>query len=356
MKKVLYFTDMPSPYKVKFLNLFAKECDLIVYFERENHFDRNEEWIRGNKLEFSYKRMHTLIKSMKLIFDDILRQNPDIVFNTYYSTIRGMLITLTCKLFKRKMVIIADGGIPIKRSKVVEKLISIIMNQAFYVMSSGEETNKYFEYYGVNKSKIYNYHFSSMTKDEVEFNKKLAAEMYNKKRKTFRILYVGQIIERKGIDILLKAINGLAGVHVDIVGGTTTDEINKLIKELKIKNVFFHGFKTGIELSKFYAECDIFILPTRYEIWGLVVNEAISFGKPVITSNKCNAGIDLCEKYHCGLIFESENIIDLRNKINELMSDKNLYNTLSNNCNVVNNIYTINQMAVDFHVFLDIID
>ncbi len=356
MKKVLYFTDMPSPYKVKFLNLFAKECDLTVYFERENHSDRNEEWIIGNKLDFQYKKIFTLLKSIKLIFGDISKQNPDIVFNTYYSTIRGILITLACKLFKSKMVIIADGGIPIKRSKVVEKLISIIMNQACYVMSSGEQTNKYFEYYDVNKNKIYNYHFSSLTKEEIKANQRYSAELYSEKNCTFKILYVGQIIERKGIDILLKAIKGLDYVHVDIVGGNANDEINQLVKELEIKNVCFHGFKIGIELSKFYAECDVFVLPTRYEIWGLVVNEAISFGKPVITSDKCNAGIDLCEKYHCGLIFESENIGDLRNKIDELINNKNLYNRLSSNCNTVNNVYTIDQMAVDFHVFLDIIN
>lgn len=249
------------------------------------------------------------------------------------------------------MIIIADGGIPIKRARIVEFGISKLMNLSYSCFSSGEETNKYFEYYNITSTKIYNYHFSSLTAQEIYEHEKVHKSVKDNNR--FMILYVGQIIERKGIDILLSAIVGLEDIELDIVGGTVNDELEKIIKVNKMENVRFHGFKTGENLERFFANCDVFILPSRYEIWGLVVNEAISFNKPVITSNFVNAGLDLGKKYNCGLVFENGDVLELRNAILSLKNDRILYNQLVDNCAEINKVYTIDQMAKDFADFIN---
>ena len=62
------------------------------------------------------------------------------------------------------------------------------------------------------------------------------------------------------------------------------------------------------ELKEHYALADVFILPTRYDIWGLVINEAMSFGLPVITSDKCVAGMHFKALNDSVIVVENENV------------------------------------------------
>ena len=169
------------------------------------------------------------------------------------------------------------------------------------------------------------------------------------------ILYSGQFIYRKGIDILLKSCKELppnCGVY--IVGGKPTDEYLHIIKDYNLKNIHFVGFKKPSELEIYYEVADIYILPTREDIWGLVINEAMAYGLPVITTNKCLAGTELIENENNGFIVPVEDIGILSEKINILVKNEVLRNKIR-----VNNIqkiqtYTIENMA-DIHmkIFMD---
>lgn len=74
------------------------------------------------------------------------------------------------------------------------------------------------------------------------------------------------------------------------------------------------------ELTQYYKAANLFVLPTREDIWGLVINEAMSFGLPVITTNKCNAGLELLDE-DCGLIIDNvENPVLYSNAINSIIN------------------------------------
>ena len=117
------------------------------------------------------------------------------------------------------------------------------------------------------------------------------------------ILSIGQFIHRKGFDVLLRAAARLPeDVTIHIVGGHPTQEYLDLVRELGLTNIRFDGFMKKKTLIRYYQTSDLFVLPTREDIWGLVINEAMAYGLPVITTDRCVAGLDLVENGENGYI------------------------------------------------------
>ena len=69
------------------------------------------------------------------------------------------------------------------------------------------------------------------------------------------------------------------------------------------------------ELATYYQAADLFVFPTREDIWGLVINEALSFGLPVITTRKCVAGVEMIKEGVNGSIVSEDNVEQLECKI-----------------------------------------
>ena len=89
----------------------------------------------------------------------------------------------------------------------------------------------------------------------------------------------------------------------------------------KIKNVFFFGFQNNSQVSKYYAIADIFVLPSQGESWGVVINEAMCFGLPIITTDKVMAAYDLVREGVNGYIFPPADTTALTLALEELLSD-----------------------------------
>jgi glycosyltransferase involved in cell wall biosynthesis len=109
-------------------------------------------------------------------------------------------------------------------------------------------------------------------------------------------LYVGQLIPRKGVDVLLRAFAhaGLSRASLLVVGtGPEENALRSLSLELGLRNVTFLGFHQPHELWQVYALADALVLPSRKEVWGLVVNEAVAGGLYVICSDRVGAARDV---------------------------------------------------------------
>ena len=124
------------------------------------------------------------------------------------------------------------------------------------------------------------------------------------------ILFSGKLVWRKGPDLLVEAVGQLQkeGEMVGIVlcgSGEMEKELKRRCEELKIPAVFA-GFVNQSGLSAIYHACDLFCLPSREgETWGLVVNEALLHGLPVVVSEAVGCAPDLVRSDECGAIFES---------------------------------------------------
>lgn len=123
------------------------------------------------------------------------------------------------------------------------------------------------------------------------------------------ILYTGRLVEVKGLDLLLKAF---AKAKVEqyklvLVGeGNQKEILERLADELNIKDrVIFAGYHSGTALYAWYDLANFFILPSRYEPFGAVVNEALVYGCPVVASKFIGA-LDFITQEN-GMIFNPLN-------------------------------------------------
>jgi len=101
-----------------------------------------------------------------------------------------------------------------------------------------------------------------------------------------------------------------------IVGdGELRPSLEKLASEVAPGGVKFLGFRNQTELPALYDLCDLFVLPSVFEPWGLVVNEVMNAGKPVIVSDQVGSGADLVKRGANGDVFSAGDVKDLRAKM-----------------------------------------
>jgi len=133
-----------------------------------------------------------------------------------------------------------------------------------------------------------------------------------------KLLFVGNLTKRKGVDLLPKIMNKLGDEYVlYYTSGLRTKNI------FKQKKMFPLGKLTQEELVKEYNKCDILLLPTRLEGFGYAVAEAMACGKPVVATN-CSSLPELVENGRNGFLCEMDNIDDFVEKIKVLGKDVNL--------------------------------
>ncbi len=115
-----------------------------------------------------------------------------------------------------------------------------------------------------------------------------------------RFLYCGQLIRRKGVDLLVEAFGRLVASGVEasltLVGeGPLRDELQAGLSAETALRVNFAGFHPVDQLPELFGRHDVFLLPSRHDGWGVVVNQAIAAGMPVIATSEVGAANDLVE-------------------------------------------------------------
>lgn len=148
-----------------------------------------------------------------------------------------------------------------------------------------------------------------------------------KNDKTIKILFVGRLTKAKSITTLLEAIKELQNRRLnekfvlEIIGdGELRKALENKVKNLDIENlVLFKGNKNNVD--KYYQESDIFVLPSIWEGFGIVILEAFRAKLAIIASN-IEGPSELIEDQENGLLFEPKNSIQLANKIQELIENK----------------------------------
>ena len=145
------------------------------------------------------------------------------------------------------------------------------------------------------------------------------------------IIFIGRLSKEKGLLTLLKAAKEI-DIPVRIVGeGPFRDKLDNYIKENKINNVFFEGYKSGEELKDLFRNALFLVFPSEwYENAPMTILEAFAYGKPVIGSNI--GGIpEMVIENETGLLFNPGNYLELREKINFLLSNPSLITEMGKN-------------------------
>lgn len=344
--KVVWLTKSSSKYKMELLNRIGEKVSLTVLFLE----DKTE--YRASDFYSDLNGNYTLVELKNLKDADKYIKEADIFVDSYYASKWGFHCTSVARKYKKHSIIQADGGIARKRFFFIDKAISYFMNRHEYILSSSHVTDEYFNYYIKKPRKTFHYHFSSLNQSDIKKNKEYNAQKEEFKKELnlnhFVFLSVGQMIPRKGFDILLKAYakSGLNdSTELLIIGGKPYDDLINLKKELHLENAIFMDAIIKEELSKYYAASDAFVFTTREDIWGLVINEALSFGLPVISSNNCVAAKHFATDENVGMLIENENIDQFAKAMVKIYEDNALRQGESTKALSVIKKYTIENSA-----------
>jgi glycosyltransferase involved in cell wall biosynthesis len=130
-------------------------------------------------------------------------------------------------------------------------------------------------------------------------------------------LFCGQMIRRKGVDLLLGAFDRLVarGLNVRLLLVGREAELPQFLVGVSPEarsRIVYEGFQPPDCLPTYFARADVFVLPSRYDGWGVVVNQALGAGLPVISSQAVGAGLDLVEENVNGLRFTAGDLEGLQ--------------------------------------------
>jgi glycosyltransferase involved in cell wall biosynthesis len=333
-KKIAIIHNILNPHIIPLFEKLYQEKDYDFKFFFASESESNRLWkTEVNKkfdykilpkiaLEFRGKDLFTYFINPTIIFE-LIKYNPDVIIVGGWDIFAYQIAFLYAKLFRKKFIL-RSGSTKYEKSwrrTISKPLVRLMIRGADALIVYGTRAKEYLISLGAKSKKIF---IAYNTIDIESFQKELK-KWKNQKREVKEeigietekvILFVGQLIERKGVIHLIKTFRklkkGIAGVGLLIVGhGQQERELKELVKKDKIKDVCFYGGADWPEVAKFYAIADLFVLPSTEEVWGLVINEAMAAGLPVITTDRVGASVDLVEEGKNGAVVKSGDIHEL---------------------------------------------
>lgn len=343
-----------------FFNELGKLCELTVLFELhpDEINDRDKTW--GKEDYRNFKAIY-LKKSLKIKNDNLCvnilkylsAKKFDRIVVGMYSTPTQMLAIAYLKLMKIPYALNSDGGF-VKNDSFVQGVIKrFFISGAKLYFASSKGTEKYLRNYGAT-TEVSIYPFTTKLEQELpqtiisieqktDLRKKLGLPVDKK-----IVISVGQFIHRKGFDTLIKAAAKLDDTYYFLcIGGKETEQYKELRNQYELDNFRFLEFMQQELLGEYYRASDVFVLPTREDIWGLVINEAMSFGLPVITTDNCLAGTELVQDGKNGYIVPVDDVEEIAKSIEKVFMSQERYAAMQkNNHGKMLNQYTIEKMAL----------
>lgn len=342
--KIAIITNIPTPYRKKQWEFFAKckYLDMTIFYCAKKHKDRywSVDSSEGVKEVFlngiTFKSFHFNPGILKIFFRDY-----DIFFVSGYGYPSVIISLIFLRILRKPWVMIIDGISPLKLKKgniLIEKIKKFLISGANAYSSNGTAGKEYLKMYGISSEKIFNQYmtvdvdyFMEKSENSVKYRSE-TRKKYNFSEDCIVVMYAGRLIENKGVQDLIGAVKNLRDENINIkaliVGdGTFKLDLKRKSEDIK-SDIIFTGHIKHEELYKYYYASDIFVLPTYADLWGLVVNEAMACGLPVILTDAAGCHLDLLRDN--GIIVKKGDVNALSSAIKYLI-EKNTYKVYGKN-------------------------
>lgn len=325
---IILITNSPTPYRVPLWNELGRLINFNVICIAK--IEKNRKWI------IEYPSYIKFLKSYHLFFEKrdwalhftipfslfiyLFKKNPSVLIIAGYDSIQYWEALIFTKIFKKKIVLWSGTTLESSKSKnkLVNFLKNIFINSADTYYTYGTKATQYLESFGVDPKKIIT---GVNTVDTKYFKEKTSNQ--NSTDGIKRFLYVGQLIERKGLLNTIHAFSKLEHNNwlFSIIGnGGQEKELKELVKRYNLDDkILFIGYKQKNEIIDYFSASDILIMPSLSEVWGLVLNEALASGLFCLSSKYAGATFDLIYDDKNGYIIDSNNIDDITQKLNSSM-------------------------------------
>lgn len=337
-KQLIIVHNIIAPYKVILFNSLYKNIpNLKVIFIAETENRRDWE-IDYGKLNFPYevlfKGQIDSIGKLAIAHKTWTTLNllkPSSLVICDYSNIFGWASLFWGIRHKIKMVFWLDSTKDDRKHYFPKEQIKQLFLKHFDLfLAPGQKTQDYLEFMKVNSKQIVKTGYAVDNKFYLDkiMNLKDTQKKNNPKNTKRNFLFVGRLSKEKNIITLLKAFNNLRSVDnkwgLIIIGdGPQKEDLLIYIKNNNLGDrVYLPGFIQQNDIVKYYSMSDVFILPSKSEPWGLVVNEAMLCNLPVIVSSRCGSASELVKEGINGFTFNPDNQDTLEKLMLKFMSDE----------------------------------
>lgn len=374
-KNILFVTTHPIQYQTPiFKKLYKLNKSFLVLFDKkikkhteinDHEFKKKIKW--GNKLVVNYKyeifrKKDSFILDLYNAYKLLKIKKIEYLILSGWNNIFYKSIFILAKILKIKIVLRCENNL-YETSYIKKKIkilsLTIIFKLFYKFISIGKKNHKMYRDCGIPNNKIIKSNYS-IDNDFFSRKKLLNRKVLNLKKKYNTqnkkvFIFVGKFIKRKGIKVLLDSIaylNNFPKIKKKIVfllvgQGSELTKIKEFIQLQKMNNVSLINFKNQHDLKYYYKISNFLVLPSYYETWGLVVNEAMAMEKPAIVSKSCGCADDLVLNGKNGFIFKKGNSKELSKIIIKILQSKKIESNLKKQVRKNIKLFTIDKNVRD---------
>ncbi len=246
-----------------------------------------------------------------------------------------------------KVMMRCDTHLCLKRSFLKRNIRRLVLCLLYKIcdrcLAIGTANHEFYRRMFVPEEKIFKVPYTVDNKRFIKSSKITQEERaairsnFGLKRDQVVILYASKLDPLKHPDDLLRAAallhhEGLECAVMMVGNGMMESQLHRLAKSLRLSDVIFPGFINQKDLPRILAACDIFVLPAENEAWGLIVNEAMCAGLPVVVGDEVGCVADLIVEGKTGFIHKPGNVAALAEALRKLVRDPALRVTIGQNC------------------------
>lgn len=339
--KIFLIQDILAPYRIPLFKKIAETPDvdfrLILLSEGVRNkpqwkfdFDRLPFDCRQSvDLSFYYHYDKQINLSFRLLFE-FIKEKPDVVVCAGYpfATIEALVYS---KIFRKKYIIWMEGT---KYTESTRNSFLRILQRKFLsrhadaLVDAGTESHKYLKSLLPPQSQIpFFTSFNAVDNDTIYSETRRYREnpeLLREFRARFpaqNILFVGQLIERKGVHQLIAAYKQVLAKSSGPVGlivlgfGPLADEIERMKQSDNLHHLYLEGFIEQDVYPKYLAVADVMVLPSLYDPNPLVVFEALAAGLPMVLSNRAGNAADFIEGGRNGYVVDPEDVEEIAERV-----------------------------------------
>ena len=271
------------------------------------------------------------------VWAEVRKNRPSAVILMSWMNVTWWVLIAACLMFKVPFLYMTDAnGYGHEKAPRWKKWVKnaflgkFVFRQAAGFLCAGTANMQYYAYLGVPDSKLFPFAYSAGYEAMLQASVELSDSRTRLRKEqgiaesNLVILYCGRLSKEKALFDLLQAFHTIQPQHPEVIlafvgDGDQRKALENRVAELNLQSVRFLGFQNRKEIAKYYVTADALVLPSFRETWGIVVNEAMCFGLPVIVSDQVGASDDLVFPGYNGFRFPSGDVEALGSCIKTLV-------------------------------------
>ena len=311
-------------YRDQLFAILSQGHNIHVIYERSTNLYPGSQGPASVRCTYLDKRFKN--RMFGLVFY-LLRYRPEIVISPVSTAVRSLISYAYATLFRKRFILWLEEwrkptyppiGVRSILGRIRARIGAEIIVHSDALIAGGSAAYKYSISLGKNHSDVF---LALQAANDQQSKATVDPSIRTRRGNKFTFLYLARILPWKGLDILIKSFYLLSRERTDVAlliagDGPFRQHCEQMCKSLNLRNIEYIGNVRNESTWKVYREADVFVLPScfkgnEYEAWGLVINEAMSSGLPVITTTAVGASYDMVFNGYNGFVVQSNDVFEL---------------------------------------------